>query len=76
MLTQRQEQAQAAAVDALYAHNLTALMWAAGQGQAETVKLLLGRGARTDLTDDRGFTATRVAQDGGHASVVALLAPR
>ena len=35
------------AVDTPYANRLTALMWAAGHGQADTVKLLLARGART-----------------------------
>ena len=51
-------------------------MWAAGQGQADTVKLLLARGARADLSDDRGVTALRMAQDGGHAAVVAQLQSR
>ena len=59
-----------------YGNDLTALMWAAGQGQADTVTLLLARGARTDLTDDRDFTALRAAQDNGHTAVVALLAAR
>jgi hypothetical protein len=64
------------AVDAPYANRLTALMWAAGQGQADVVKLLLERGARADLRDDRGFTAAQIARDAGHAQVVAMLAAK
>jgi ankyrin repeat protein len=48
-------------------------MWAAGQGQAEAVKLLLARGARTDQRDDRGLTALEIARQAQQAPVVALL---
>ena len=61
------------AVDAVYPQQLTALMWAAGQGQVEATKLLLARGARTDLRDDRGLTAREIAAQAGHSAVVAVL---
>jgi hypothetical protein len=50
-------------------------MWAAGQGHAEVVRLLLQRGARSDLRDDRGFSAIDIARQQAHAEVVALLQP-
>ena len=62
------------AADAAYPNQLTALMWAAGQGQAEVVKLLLERGARIDLKDDRGFTAAQIAREAGHAALAQQLA--
>ena len=60
-------------IDAAYEHQLTALMWAAGQGQVEAVKLLLARGARRDLRDDRGLTAAEIARQVGQNAVVAAL---
>jgi uncharacterized protein len=65
------------AVDTTYEHGLTVLMWAAGQGHADAVRLLLARGARTDLRDDRGLTAAEIARQAGHADVALQLdAPR
>ena len=61
------------AVDAVYENKLTALMWAAGQGQADAVKLLLSRGADRGLKDDRGLTALEMARQGGHGAVAGLL---
>jgi ankyrin repeat protein len=63
-----------AAIAAAYEQRLTALMWAAGQGQGEAVKLLLARGAKTDLRDDRGLTAAQIAQQAGHAQIAQALA--
>jgi ankyrin repeat protein len=63
-------------VNARYEHDLTALMWAAGQGQVEATQLLLARGARTDAKDDRGMTALDIARQAGHAIVVQALAGR
>jgi hypothetical protein len=37
------------------------------------VRLLLARGARRDLRDDRGLTAADIARQTGHADVAALL---
>jgi ankyrin repeat protein len=52
-------------------------MWAAGQGQADAVRLLLERGARTELRDDRGLTAADMARQAGQAQALQLLeAPR
>jgi hypothetical protein len=44
-------------------------MWAAGSGSTETVDLLLARGARTDLRDDRGLRAEDIARQAGHAAI-------
>jgi len=38
--------------------------------------LLLQRGARTDLRDDRGYSALDIARQQAHADVVALLQSR
>ena len=56
-----------------YRHDLTALMWAAGSGQKDTVQLLLQRGANKALKDDRGKTAADIARELGHKEVVAVL---
>ena len=61
-------------VNLAYEHRLTALMWAAGQGHVDAVKLLLARGARPDLRDDRGLTAREIASQAGHIAVAAILA--
>ena len=60
------------AIDMPYENRLTALMWAAGQGSVATTRLLLDRGARTDLRDDRGLTAAEIARQAGHPAVLAL----
>jgi ankyrin repeat protein len=59
-------------VNAAYHNHLTALMWAAGYDQAQTVSMLLARGANRDLRDDRGMTAKDIAVQTGstHAAVV------
>jgi ankyrin repeat protein len=55
-------------VDARYGNGLTALMWAAGFSDlapasraAETVKLIIARGAKLDLVDNRGRSALMIA---------------
>jgi ankyrin repeat protein len=55
-------------VNARYGGQLTALMWAAGfpdltptDAAVATVKLLLARGAKPDLADDRGRSALMIA---------------
>jgi len=54
----------------------TALMQAAGVGDAAVVAVLLGRGAKPNLGhDEPGGTALQHAQRAGHADVVALLEP-
>lgn len=67
-------------VNAAYAHGLTVLAWAAGHADdvpdadaAALVRLLLQRGARADLVDDRGQTPSQIATDMGHASVLEAL---
>ena len=52
---------------------LTPLMWAAGQGHTETVKLLLAKGANKSLQDERGLSALQMAEQGSYAAIVALL---
>ena len=67
-------------VNARYSHDLTALMWAAGHpdntpvdAALRTVKLLLSRGAKVDLVDDRGRDALMIAAGLGHDAVVRAL---
>lgn len=70
-------------VDRPYGHGLTALMWAAGhtndvpvgEGLA-TVRVLLERGARHDLVDDRGRNPLMIAAQRDHLEIVALLMER
>jgi uncharacterized protein len=59
--------------NAVYANRLTALMWAAGYGRDEVVKVLLAAGARPDERDDRGKSAADIAREGGYAKTVSLL---
>ncbi len=56
-----------------YHNHLTALMWAAGYDQAQTVSLLLERGANRDLRDDRGLTAKDIAERTGSTHAAVLL---
>ncbi len=63
----------AVALDAQYAHDLTLLMWAAGYGNADAVKMLVDRGAEFNLTDDRGKSALMIAAENGHADAVSVL---
>ena len=49
-------------------------MWAAGQGQADAVRLLLERGAKRDLRDDRGLTAAEIARQTNHDDVAEAIA--
>jgi ankyrin repeat protein len=60
-------------IDKPYHHDLTALMWAAGYGKTQTVKLLLDRGADRGLKDDRGKTAAEIARDAKYSEVAELL---
>src|SRR5689334_4541730 len=57
----------------VYKNDLTALMWAAGYGRIDAARALLEAGARTDLKDNRGKTATDIARDGGFSETAALL---
>ena len=70
-------------VNTTYGNNLTALMWAAGFSEdapeedgVKTVTLLLDKGAKIDVQDDRGYTALTTAAELGHDGVVDLLLKR
>lgn len=66
--------------NARYRANLTVLMWAAGhpdntaaEAGLQTVTLLLSRGAKVDLVDDRGRSALMIAAGLGHQAIVQAL---
>jgi len=70
-------------VDARYSHDLSALMWAAGHSNdvpvgegLSTVKLLVDRGAKLDLVDDRGRSALMTAAQRDHSEIATLLIAR
>jgi ankyrin repeat protein len=63
-----------------FAHDLTALMWAAGHANdvpepegLATVQLLVRRGARLDPVDDRGRSAVMIAAERGHSLIVSWM---
>jgi ankyrin repeat protein len=60
-------------VNATYHNRLTALMWAAGYDQAQTVSLLLVRGADREMRDDRGFSARDIAEQTGSKEAAKVL---
>jgi ankyrin repeat protein len=67
-------------VNRRYAHNLTALMWAAGPDASagvedveKTVRLLVERGAALELKDDRSMTAADIARSAGRDNVAKIL---
>jgi ankyrin repeat protein len=64
----------------LYAHELTALMWAAGYPNVvtahdglATAELLVARGASIQAVDDRGRSVLMIAAERGHAEMVKWL---
>ena len=66
--------------NARYRADLTALMWAAGypditsaEAALRTLKLLLSRGAKVDLVDDRGRDALMIAAGNGFNVAVEVL---
>jgi ankyrin repeat protein len=66
--------------NARYRADLTALMWAAGhpdntaaEAALRAVKLLLSRGAKVDLVDDRGRDALMIAAGLGHGAITQAL---
>ena len=67
-------------VNRVYAHKLTALMWAAGypnivvaQDGLATAELLVARGASIHAVDDRGRSPLMIAAERGHAEMVGWL---
>jgi ankyrin repeat protein len=67
-------------VNEVYGNGLTALMWAAGHANdvpaAEglaTARLLIERGAKVDIADNRGKTALMIAAERNHPEIVELL---
>ena len=60
-------------VNQRYAHDATALMWAAAYGKDDSVKLLLERGADLAARDERGESALSIAEAEKHAGTAALL---
>ena len=48
-------------------------MRAAAQGKLEIVRRLLGAGARRNAIDNDGYVALRLALEGGHEDVAAVL---
>lgn len=67
------DQHGAAIIDAKDSRGDTALTWAAWGGYAETVDLLLARGAGIDVKGVNGKTALAWAAEGGKKDVVTLL---
>ena len=68
-------------VNKAYGNDLTILMWAAGHSNdvppedaVKTVELLLTRGAKPELKDNRSKTARIIAADMGHEAVFKVLA--
>lgn len=51
----------------------TLLMWASGYGQERVVELLLQRGAKAGLRDNRGKTARTIAEEGRQLGALRLL---
>ena len=52
---------------------LTQLMWAAGQGHAETARFLVPKGANKSLKEKLELTALEIAKQAGHAQIAAIL---
>jgi ankyrin repeat protein len=59
--------------NAVYRNDLTALMWAAGYGHADTARALIAAGARIDAVDNRGKNALDMAREFRHAETVSVL---
>ncbi len=67
-------------VNKSYGNHLTALMWAAGHGNdvpekegLEIAALLVDKGAKIDMIDNRGRTALSIAASRGHTKMVQYL---
>jgi len=63
-------------VNRQYHNDLPALMWEAGYGRMETLRLLLDKGADPQLRDNRGKTALQMASEEGHEDAAKLLQER
>jgi len=51
----------------------TALMWAAGLGYIDIVKLLLNKGADINIKDNDGNTALNIAESKGYIDIAQLI---
>ena len=60
-------------IDTLNSKNESALMWAARQGQTETVQMLIKRGTNANLESDKGTTAFYLAVRYNHIDVARSL---
>jgi hypothetical protein len=65
-----------ALIEAKSADGSTALHWAALQGHANVVKILLDRNARIEAKTTRGWTALHYAAPVGHTDIVKILLDR
>ena len=59
--------------NAVYAHDLTALMWAAGYGRTETMRRCSTPARDADPKDDRGKTAIDIAREDNQSAAVTVL---
>ncbi|HEY5604157.1 MAG TPA: ankyrin repeat domain-containing protein [Gammaproteobacteria bacterium] len=60
-------------VNALGIKDRTPLMAATAFNKPQLVKLLLGKGADTTITDTEGFTALQIAENKGNLEIISLL---
>lgn len=60
----------------VYPNGLTALMWAGTTGHLATVQALLDQGADVNMVDNRGKTASQMAEENSQLDVVKLLKAR
>ena len=60
-------------VNRQYKNDLTPLMWAAGYGHLDVVKMLVNHDAKLNVKDNRGYNALTIAKKNDHQEVVKFL---